>query len=123
MDLFKIPDVDESFLTEHIEAGLQNNFDTRQFRNKFHLEISEYIVVDASCCQLVSRFLLNLNVIFILFVTDLSFACLWANRNLCFITRTSSVAGLALCLVAITRATVVVLCRGENGTAVLSVEL
>jgi len=33
------------------------------------------------------------------------------------------VAGLALCLVAFTRATLVVLCCGENGTAVLSIEL
>ena len=32
----------------------------------------------------------------------------------------AAVAGLGLCLVAITRATVVVLCRGENGTAVLA---
>ena len=26
VDLFKIPDVDELFWKEHIEAGLQNNF-------------------------------------------------------------------------------------------------
>ena len=37
-----------------------------------------------------------------------------------FSTQTSSVAGLALCLVAFTRVTLVVLFRGENGTAVLS---
>ena len=35
-----------------------------------------------------------------------------------FFTQTSLVAGLALCLVAFTRATLVLLYRGENGTAV-----
>ena len=35
----------------------------------------------------------------------------------------SSVAGLALCLVAFSRASLVVLFCGENGTAVLSTEL
>ena len=40
-----------------------------------------------------------------------------------FSKRTSSVAGLALCLVAFSRATLVVLFCGENGTAVLSTEL
>ena len=37
-----------------------------------------------------------------------------------FSTRTSPVTGLALYFVAFTRATLVVLCRGENGTVVLS---
>ena len=37
-----------------------------------------------------------------------------------FSTRTSSVAGLALCLVAFARATLVVLRCGENGTAILN---
>ena len=40
-----------------------------------------------------------------------------------FSKRTSSVAGLALCLVAFSRASLVVLFCGENGTAVLSTEL
>ena len=40
-----------------------------------------------------------------------------------FFKRTSSVAGLALCLVAFSRASLVVLFCGENGTAVLSTEL
>ena len=40
-----------------------------------------------------------------------------------FSTWTSSVAGLALCLVAFAKATLVVLCCGKNGTAVLSIEL
>ena len=40
-----------------------------------------------------------------------------------FSKRTSSVAGLALCLVAFSRACLVVLFCGENGTAVLSTEL
>ena len=40
-----------------------------------------------------------------------------------FSKRTSSVAGLALCLVAFSRASLLVLCCGENGTAVLSTEL
>ena len=40
-----------------------------------------------------------------------------------FSKRTSSVAGLALCLVAFSRASLVVLFCGENGTAILSTEL
>ena len=40
-----------------------------------------------------------------------------------FSKRTSSVAGLALCFVAFSRASLLVLCCGENGTAVLSTEL